>query len=77
MPDMNLELRVYRKTSFFISHFVWTSTDFVHGVEKMNRPKIADAVTVNVYKIIGRKGAPENERLQAWTQDHVKPTHDG
>jgi adenylate cyclase len=45
---------------------------------------LADTVTVkgktkavNVYKIIGRKGAPESERLQAWTQDQVKPTHEG
>lgn len=42
--------------------------------------ELADAVTVkgktkavNVYKVIGRKGAPENEKLQSWTQDQVKP----
>jgi adenylate cyclase len=42
--------------------------------------ELADAVTVkgktkavNVYKILGRKGAPESERLKAWTQDQVTP----
>jgi adenylate cyclase len=46
--------------------------------------ELADAVTVkgktkavNVYKIIGRKGAPESEKLREWTQDQVKPTHSG
>jgi len=31
---------------------------------------------VNVYKVIGRKGAPEDEKLQAWTSEQVKPTHE-
>lgn len=42
--------------------------------------ELADAVTVkgktkavNVYKVLGRKGAPEGERLKAWTQDQVTP----
>ncbi|RIK52388.1 MAG: hypothetical protein DCC59_10320 [Chloroflexi bacterium] len=46
--------------------------------------ELADAVTVkgktkavNVYKVIGRKGAPESEKLQAWTGSQVKPTHEG
>lgn len=45
--------------------------------------ELADAVTVkgktkavNVYKVLGRKGAPESERLQPWTQEQVKPTHE-
>ena len=44
--------------------------------------ELADAVTVkgktkavNVYKVIGEKGAPESEQLQAWTSDQVKPKH--
>jgi adenylate cyclase len=43
--------------------------------------ELADAVTVkgktkavNVYKVIGIKGAPESEKLQAWTKEQVKPT---
>lgn len=46
--------------------------------------ELADAVTVkgktkavNVYKVIGAKGAPESEKLKAWTSDQVKPTHEG
>ncbi|MBI2331163.1 MAG: CHASE2 domain-containing protein, partial [Chloroflexi bacterium] len=46
--------------------------------------ELADAVTVkgktkavNVYKVIGPKGAPESERLQAWTSEQVKPKHEG
>lgn len=46
--------------------------------------KLADAVTVkgktkavNVYKVIGAKGAPESEKLKAWTSEQVKPTHEG
>ncbi|NWF64744.1 MAG: adenylate/guanylate cyclase domain-containing protein [Chloroflexi bacterium] len=45
--------------------------------------ELADAVTVkgktravNVYKVIGRKGAPEGEKLRAWTSEQVKPTHE-
>lgn len=45
--------------------------------------ELADAVTVkgktkavNVYKVIGLKGAPESERLKAWTSEQVKPTHE-
>jgi len=44
--------------------------------------ELADSVTVkgktkpvNVYKLIGRKGALESEKLQAWTSEQVKPTH--
>lgn len=46
--------------------------------------ELADAVTVkgktravNVYKVIGEKGAPESEKLQAWTSEQVKPKHEG
>ena len=46
--------------------------------------ELADAVTVkgktkavNVYKVLGPKGAPESERLQAWTSEQVKPKHEG
>lgn len=46
--------------------------------------ELADAVTVkgktkavNVYKVIGPKGALESEKLQSWTSDQVKPKHDG
>jgi adenylate cyclase len=45
--------------------------------------ELADAVTVkgktkavNVYKVVGVKGAPESEKLQAWTSDQVKPKHE-
>ena len=45
--------------------------------------ELADSVTVkgktkpvNVYKVIGRKGAPTSEKIQAWTSDQVKPTHE-
>ncbi len=45
--------------------------------------ELADAVTVkgktkavNVYKVIGLKGAPESEKLKAWTSEQVKPTHE-
>lgn len=45
--------------------------------------ELADAVTVkgktkavNVYKVIGRKGAPEGEKLQSWTNEQVKPSHE-
>jgi class 3 adenylate cyclase len=46
--------------------------------------ELADAVVVkgktkavNVYKVIGEKGAPESEKLKAWTSEQVKPTHEG
>lgn len=45
--------------------------------------ELADAVTVkgktkavNVYKVIGEKGAPDSEKLQAWTSDQVRPKHE-
>lgn len=45
--------------------------------------ELADAVivkgktkAVNVYKVIGLKGAPESEKLKAWTSEQVKPTHE-
>lgn len=45
--------------------------------------ELADAVTVkgktkavNVYKVIGEKGAPESQKLQAWTSEQVKPRHE-
>ncbi|GAB4497051.1 MAG: adenylate/guanylate cyclase domain-containing protein [Anaerolineales bacterium] len=45
--------------------------------------ELADAVTVkgktkavNVYKVIGRKGAPDGEKLQSWTSEQVKPSHE-
>jgi len=45
--------------------------------------ELADAVTVkgktkavNVYKVVGVKGGPESEKLQAWTSDQVKPKHE-
>lgn len=45
--------------------------------------ELADAVTVkgktkavNVYKVLGPKGAPESERLQPWTREQVRPTHE-
>ena len=31
---------------------------------------------VNVYKVIGVKGAPESEKLQPWTSEQVKPKHE-
>lgn len=44
--------------------------------------ELADAVTVkgktkavNVYKVIGQKGAPDGEKLRAWTSEQVKPSH--
>lgn len=46
--------------------------------------ELADAVVVkgktkavNVYKVVGEKGAPESEKLKAWTSEQVKPTHEG
>lgn len=45
--------------------------------------ELADAVTVkgktkavNVYKVIGRKGASESEQLKGWSQEQVKPKHE-
>jgi len=45
--------------------------------------ELADAVTVkgktkavNVYKVIGRKGEPDDEKLRSWTGEQVKPSHE-
>lgn len=80
--NANLAARLQDLTKTYSWPILISESTYQQVKEKFDC-ELADAVTVkgktravNVYKVIGRKNAPDGERLQSWTSEQVKPSHE-